>query len=67
MMRLWWLITQTQSSSSMPSSSAWKRFMYSRLLVWIWRSHAFCEPQEWYIAIGRWVMAKNGYLSSPPS
>ena len=23
----------------------------------IWRSHAFCEPHEWYIAIGRCVSA----------
>ena len=27
---------------------------------WICRSQAFCEPQEWYIAIGRWVIACSG-------
>jgi hypothetical protein len=30
------------------------------LRPWIWRSQAFCEPQEWYIAIGRWVIACSG-------
>ena len=29
----------------------------------ICRSHAFCESHEWYIIIGRWVIACNGYLS----
>src|SRR5437588_10907465 len=29
----------------------------------ICRSHAFCESHEWYIIIGRWVIACNGYSS----
>src|SRR5213078_418907 len=29
----------------------------------ICRSHAFCESHEWYIIIGRWVIACKGYLS----
>ena len=29
-------------------------------MPWIWRSQAFCESQEWYIAIGRWVIAWSG-------
>ncbi len=29
----------------------------------IWRSHAFWESQEWYIIMGRWVKAWNGYSS----
>ncbi len=29
---------------------------------WIWRSQAFWLPQEWYIAIGRWVRAWRGYI-----
>ena len=30
-------------------------------MLWIWRSQAFCESHEWYIAIGRCVMAWSGY------
>ena len=30
--------------------------------MWIWRSQAFCESHEWYIAIGRCVTAASGYL-----
>jgi len=37
------------------------------VLAMIWRSQAFCEPQEWYIAIGRWVIACKGKASGPTS
>jgi hypothetical protein len=30
------------------------------LWLWIWRSQAFCESHEWYIAIGRCVIAASG-------
>ena len=28
----------------------------------IWRSHAFCEPQAWYMNGGRLVTSDNGYV-----
>ena len=51
-----WLDTQTQSSSASPRPCAVTRFMNKRFCPRIWRNQAFCECQEWYICIGRWVI-----------
>src|SRR3546814_6767322 len=57
-------VTCTQSSSTTPRTAARSRLIYSLLRPWICRSQAFIEPQEWYIAAGRWVMACIGNSSS---
>src|SRR5438445_13510519 len=68
--RPWCDSTQIQSPSSSSSSWAVPRFMYKLFSERICRSHAFCESQEWYIIIGRCVIACSGYSSEivrPPA
>ena len=55
--------TQIQSPSAMPCACAVPGLTNSSLCGWIWRSQAFCESQEWYMAIGRCVTAASGYRS----
>ena len=50
------LSIHTQSSSARPSSRGWRDARRAGCGRWICRSQAFCEPQEWYMCIGRWVM-----------
>ncbi len=52
--------THIQPPSAMPLACAVREFTNRKLWLWIWRSHAFCESHEWYIAIGRCVMALSG-------
>ena len=52
--------TQIQSPSRMPCADAAAGFTNRLLWPWIWRSQAFCESHEWYIAIGRCVTAERG-------
>ena len=61
LIRPWCEVSQTQSPSLQPVLVADRRREHrAGCWPWICRSQAFCEPQAWYIAAGRWVMACSG-------